>query len=89
MGRGQSASVTGNVGRASEKPREDFCPVPVATVRLCTYHCILHMFWWPATLIFLPLNNLFRMNLEPNCLGSDLRSAASEQTFNLSVTQFP
>lgn len=87
MGRVQSASVIGNVGRASEKPSEDFCPVPMEAVRLCTY--ILHMFWWPATLIFLPLNNLFRMSLEPNCLGSDLRSAASEQMCNLSVTQFP
>lgn len=54
MGRVQSASVIGNVGWASKKPSEDFCPVPMKAVRLCTY--ILYMFWWPVTLIFLPLN---------------------------------
>lgn len=43
MGRVQRASIIGNMGWATEKPGEDFCPVPVRTVHLCMY--VLYIFW--------------------------------------------
>lgn len=83
-GRVRRATVISNRGTGPGEAGEGFRPVPWGP---CACVQLLRMFRWPFPLVSLLLNNLYRRSLKPKYLDSDLRSAASEQMFKLSMIQ--